>query len=69
MKSIEARLQKLEASRPHVKSEIEEFLEKLTDEELERYAEIAKRTEDGQKELNEDESTFLKAMVAKYESY
>ena len=42
------------------------FLERLTDQELDRYAAIAERTNDGQLPLTEEELRFLDDLEVRY---
>jgi hypothetical protein len=64
--NLESRLVSLEARQPFAKSESQKFLEKCTDVELRELEKIAIRTENGQKELTEEEARFLGDLMVKY---
>ena len=64
--NIESRLVSLEARQLSAKSDSQKFVEKCTDTELHELEKIAIRTENGHKELTEEEAHFLEDLVAKY---
>ena len=63
--NLERRIASLEARMPPVKSEWQKFLEKLTDDEVDRVGAIAEKMDSGG-EPTSDESAFLDNLEAKY---
>ena len=64
-KNLDRRIASLEARQPPVKSDWQRFLEKLTDDELNRLGTIVEKNEIGE-ELNAIESVFLDELETTY---
>jgi len=64
--NLESRLVSLEARQLSAKSDTQKFVEKCTDAELHELEKIAIRTENGHKELTEEEACFLAELREKY---
>ena len=61
---LEARMNAARVNDEQTKTRL--FLERLTDQELDRYAAIAERTNDGQLPLTEEELRFLDDLEVRY---
>ena len=65
IKNLEHRIASLEAKLPPLKSDCQRFLERLTDDELNRLGPIVEKNEIGE-ELTATESIFLEELETKY---